>query len=211
MPQDVSAAFTGQGEIAVLREVHRRRLVGRRRVVHDQLVGRGERVGDVGHEGAGVPFLAVGAQVAESDTDGVAVLERLGLPHDLVEPAQAAVQVVRSVVGRELVGLAVQGESPLGDAVGVPPDDRAEKGRRLEVAVEGIESERHVARAASLVRHPNRLDDRAVGDGADLHPVGVGECVAVHAPSVWHPAERRSRHGRSLLVGSRRRPPVTLV
>ena len=62
--QDVAGSGSGEIEVAVLREVDRRRLVGGGVVVDDQLVGRRQRVGDAGVEVAGIAFVAVGADDA---------------------------------------------------------------------------------------------------------------------------------------------------
>src|SRR4029453_17181290 len=58
--EDVPGAVTGQIEVAVLRQVDRRGLVGRGLVVHDQRVRVRERVGDAPLQRSWIPFLAVG-------------------------------------------------------------------------------------------------------------------------------------------------------
>ena len=59
-------------------------------------------------------------------------------------------QVV-AVVGGERVVLAVEGELALGDAVGVPADDRAEVGVGAVNMVEGLEAEDDVGLLAVAV------------------------------------------------------------
>jgi hypothetical protein len=98
MIEDVAGARSGEVEVAVLREIDRRGLVRRRGVLHDELVVLREGVGDARVERAGITFVAGGADVREDDTGAAVAIEGLGLPHHLVEPLDAAVQVVRPLL-----------------------------------------------------------------------------------------------------------------
>src|SRR5215203_7555378 len=86
-------------------------------------------------------------------------------PDVLVEPAQAAVERVRPVVGRELELLAVKGEAATGNPVGIAAGDATEVGQvvPLDVIVDGCKAEYDVAHAPVAVRHEHRLNDAAVG------------------------------------------------
>ena len=64
MAEDVAGRLTGEIEVTVLRQVDRRRLVGRGAILDDQLVGVGQRVGDTDAQVARVAFFAVGARPA---------------------------------------------------------------------------------------------------------------------------------------------------
>ena len=63
--EDVARAVAGQVEVAVVGQVDRRRLVGRRGVVDPQLVLVGQRVDDRDVEVARIAFLAVRAEVGQ--------------------------------------------------------------------------------------------------------------------------------------------------
>ena len=94
------------------------------------------------------------------------------VPDYLVEALDAAVQMVRAVVGRERVRLAVERELALRDPVAVAADDRAEvRASVVDVVVERVEAEDDVVELAAAVRHAQRDDDRAVGHRAHLHAV----------------------------------------
>ena len=100
--------------------------VGGGLILHLEFIVVGQAVGDLVGELAGIALFAVGAHVREDGADGVLRLDRLGLPDDLVESLQAAVQVVGAVVDGQRIFLAVEGELALGDAVGVAADGGAE-------------------------------------------------------------------------------------
>src|SRR4029079_19033753 len=89
-------------------------------------------------------------------------------PDDLVEAAGAPVEMVRAVVGDELVRVPLERERALGDAVAVTADDGAEIRGRLQIAVEAVVAEDHVAQLARAVRHPQGDDDATVVDCATL-------------------------------------------
>lgn len=127
-PQDVACAVARQVEIAVLREIGRRGLVGGGEVFEDHFVLVGERVRHPRPERARIAFLAVWARVRQDQSDAVRVLEGLRVPDHLVEAAEAAMEVIGTVVLRECVGLAIQREPPARDPIGVSADDRAEYG-----------------------------------------------------------------------------------
>ena len=124
--EDVALPVAGQVEVAVVRQVDDGRLVGGRGVVEPQLVPVGQRVGDRGRQRARVAFLHVRAHVGELHGGAVGRRHDLRPPHALVEALHAAVQVVRPVVGRERVLLAVELELALGDPVADAPDRGAE-------------------------------------------------------------------------------------
>src|SRR5256886_8874826 len=67
--EDVARAVARQVEVAVLREVHRRRAVGGGVVVEDQLVRAREGVGHPRSERAGVALFAVRARVIQDEAD----------------------------------------------------------------------------------------------------------------------------------------------
>src|SRR5690348_14567026 len=104
-------------------EVHRRSFVGSCGVIDAQFI-RIRKGHDHCHiELAGIAFLAVAAGVSE--LQGGAGL-RFGLPNNFVESLEAAVEMIRAVVYRQLISLAIQSELPLRNPVGKSPNGAAE-------------------------------------------------------------------------------------
>jgi len=105
------------------------------------------------------------------------------------------VQVVAAAAGVERVLLAVEGELALGDAVGVPADDRAEVGVGLavEVWLQRAVAQHDVGHLAVAVGHVEFGEVAAeVGDLRD-ESVAVGQGVQVHglSPSLVLPNAER--------------------
>ena len=160
MIEDVAAS--GEIEITVLCEVDDRRLVGRRVVVDRQRVRRRQRVRDCDVQRSRISFVSVLALERVGDTDVSAALERLGAPQLLVESFHAAVQMIRSVVRREMERRAVQRERALRDPVAVSADDRAEVRRPLEIVIQPVEPEDDIVKMVAAVSRLDRHDDGAV-------------------------------------------------
>ena len=192
-----------QVEVRVLRQVHDRGLVGGGGVLDDQLVLRRQQVGHGRLQRARIALVAVGRRHAPLDADRAVARDLLALPDVLVEPAHAAVEVVRPVVRGELVGLAVERERGAADAVRVAPDHVAEERVRVAlVARERVEAERHVGVRSRPVGHADGDDGRSPRDGAHLHPVRVRQRVERDLLAPRGLPERRADGAR---FGGRRR------
>ena len=89
-------------------------------------------------------------------------------------------QVVRTVVGGELVFFAVEREVPPGDPIGATADQGAEVGTALEVAVEVVEPEHDVGERAVAVGDVQLGDDRPVVGDLQHQAVGVLQGVQLH-------------------------------
>ena len=98
MAQDV--ALPGQVEVGVVRQVDHRFLVRRGGEVDLQAVVVGESVHGRDVQIAGIAFFAVLAQIVQLQGRLLA-LAGLGFPHDLVVSLDAAVEMIRPVVGRQ--------------------------------------------------------------------------------------------------------------
>ena len=194
--EDRAAVVAAEVEVGVLREVDRRGLVRRRLVLEDDLVVVGEEVGDGGGEGAGEALLAVRAHAREHDALAALVGERLGVPDHLVEPDVAAVERVRPVVRRQLVGLAVELELGPADPIPVPADDGAEVRVGLAVGVGGVardrvEAEDDVVEVAVGIGDEERGEDAAVVRRLHHEAVRVRDGVELDGGAVGGYAERR--------------------
>ena len=96
-------------------------------VLDDELVAGRQRVRHTRGERPRVTFVAVGTGVGKHDRRSARVTCDLGVPDDLVESFHPAVQMIGTVVQRELVGVAIDRDVPAGDAVTVAPDHGPEE------------------------------------------------------------------------------------
>jgi hypothetical protein len=94
------------------------------------------------------------------------------------------VQVVAVVVPGENIVLIIEGESTLGDAIPVSPDDGAEVGMPYQVTIEIVESENDVCKSAVSIGRRQRSDDTPEGRDRRPHPVVVGQYVQLDVSSV---------------------------
>ena len=171
-------AFAGDVEQGVVGDVDDGRLVGRGAVGNRQLVLLVQGVGRRGGQGSRVALVAVRADIAQGDRGRRARLGVQDLPDDLVEALNAAVQGRDAVVVEgQLVGLAVQAETALTDAVGETADRGAEIAGVLGVGGGVGEAEDDVGALAVAARCDQRLQRGAIGDdrGADAMTVLEGE------------------------------------
>ena len=150
VPKNVAVALAGQIEIRMLGKIERRGFVGGGFVIHNQLVVVGQSIGNFYFEVTRIPFLAVLAQIAESNSDAFSVLELLGLPELFVEPVRSAMQGVRAVIFGQGIFRAVESERGIGNPVGVAADDGAEVGGILEISVNLVVAENNAPRLPLL-------------------------------------------------------------
>ena len=119
-----------------------------------------------------IALLAVRTPVAERYPPAVLGQDRLAVPDDSGQPADAAVEAVLSVVLRQVPGLPVEREPAPGNPVRVPADDRAEVRVRVrQVGLEIVEPQDDIGELAVAVRG-RQGHDRAAQLG-DLH-AGAG-------------------------------------
>src|SRR6185436_5410881 len=113
---------------------------------------------DAHRQRAGEPFVAVRARVGELHAGGATGLDGIGLPYRLVETHASAVERIPSIVGSQLVDLAVDGELRATDAVGVAADDGAEMGVVVEVTGKGVVTQHDVIAPTVPIAHVDRRD-----------------------------------------------------
>src|SRR5690349_13794622 len=107
---------------------------------------------------AGIALFAILTQIIESDS--ISIDARC--PYFFVEPNQSSVQGILTVVARQRVLVSIEREFAVGDAVAVPPDERAEVWSRLQIAIQIVIAEHDVGEFARPVRHLERDHDPAV-------------------------------------------------
>ena len=184
------AARLAKVEVGVVGQVDDGGLVRRGGVINAQLVVVGERVNHRRRQLAGITFLAVRAHIGELDGDFLGGRrEHTRFPDTFVEALEAAVEMVRPVVHRERVFLAVECELALGDAIRDAPRDGAEERMPLHIVVEVVEAKHDVAGLAGAVGHPEFGEDAAVFGDLGGHALAVAESVNLHFGTVGRLAE----------------------
>src|SRR5271157_674719 len=114
MREYVAAPRTRHIEVRVIGQVQNRRLVSFGQILDFQIRARHRvtyRYGKIPWK----PFLAVPTQITKYHAIG----ERLRLPNDIVESARAAMKRMIAIVERQAIGISVERESPVRDAVRV--------------------------------------------------------------------------------------------
>ena len=109
------------------------------------------------------------------------------MPQTLVEAVGAAVEGGGILVGGEVIGLALQLEGSVCDAVGTAAHGCAEIAVALAVAVDVVIAQNNVGHAAVLVGDPQADQSCAVigdvsgdgtaGDGVELSLLAIGQCA----------------------------------
>jgi len=142
--EHIATAGSAQVPVAVVAEVDVGRRVGRGGEDHRQFVGLVKAVLGNGGQRAGVTFHAIGADQRETDAGDRTIVERLGLPKQVVETDIAAVQMMATVVFGHLVGFSVDRKLGLRDSIGKPADGRSEMRVTVDVRLQRIERKIHV-------------------------------------------------------------------
>ena len=140
-------------EETVAGHVDHRLLVGRTAVVNHQFVVVRPRVAHRHGEFSGESLLVVGRNVAEHE--GV-VVDLFGIPNARMETGGSSVEVIRSIVHREVIFFAVELEFSFGDAVAVASHECGKEWLgRIYAVVDVVVSLNHVGKLAFSVRHHN--------------------------------------------------------
>lgn len=175
--QDV--AFAGEVPVTVVGEVDDGVFVCGGREVHAQGVFIGEGVNRRDGEIAGVAFFAILGDIGQFQGRAFAGGDGLGVPEDLVEAFQAAVQGIDAVVNSAGVFLAVEGVLAFGDAVAEASDESAEIGAFLEVASQIVIAQGDVGVVAVFIRRSEGNNEAAVVGNAGLAAFGIGQCINI--------------------------------
>ncbi len=137
--EHIATARPAQVPVAVVAEVDVGRRVGRGGEDHRQFVRFVEAVLGNGGQRAGVTFHAIGADQRETDAGDVAIVERLGLPKQVVETDIATVKMMATMVFGHLVGFPVDRKLSQRDSIGKPADGRSEMRMAVDVGLQRIE------------------------------------------------------------------------
>ncbi|MGY3125099.1 hypothetical protein ACVWXQ_009036 [Bradyrhizobium sp. S3.14.4] len=129
------------------------------------------------------------ARIGERDARLRAVIDGGYLPELAIEPVEAAVQRIRTVVDRKLHRFAVQRKSSVGNAVGVAADGGTEELSFGEITGERVMAEHDVVVTAFGVRCDERLDHRAMGDDAGFEPALPAQHDALDVAAVRQRSE----------------------
>ncbi|KVG69041.1 hypothetical protein WJ55_10795 [Burkholderia ubonensis] len=186
----VAARAAAEVEVAVIREVERRRRIGDAGVVDRQRAVVVERVANL-HA-----HVARKARVAfwriEPQRQPAAVVD--DFPALAVKAARAAVQQIAVLVAIEQVVDAVEREARAGDPVRPAADRRAEVDARFDIFGGRIVREHDIGEASGAVGREPRHDGRAEVADDDAHPVRVAQRVAPHRVAVGQRAPRLGMH-----------------
>ncbi len=89
-------------------------------------------------------------------------------------------QAVGSIVLRQRILLAIEGEAPVGDTVRVPSDVRAEIRYSRKVGIQRVETKHDVREMAGAVRCLQRHDGGSKGHDSGFDAMNIGQCVNFH-------------------------------
>ena len=137
--EDVSAPHAAQIPVAVIAEVDVCWGVGRRLEDHFDLIGIRKGVFCNRLEGTGEPFLPIRAVQPETDRGRSIIIDRFGLPQQMVETDRTTMEVVLTQVRRYLIGLVIDPKPAIPDPVTKPADRRAEMGVLGKVGLQPVE------------------------------------------------------------------------
>ena len=106
-----------------------------------------------------------------------------------MKSARSAVKLVRSLIGRQLVGHTVEREAPARNAVGEASDDGAEVTGVREVLRQGVISRRDVSDTAGTIGNRQCVNGAAQAEKAHLHAGCIDEHMYLDGAAVRHRAE----------------------
>ena len=112
-------------------------------------------------------------------------------PDHFVEAFDAAVQMIGPVVLRQLVGLSVEFELPVGNAVAITPDQGTEVRTVVgQITLKIVIAENHVRKMAGSIWHGEGHHDAAVSHDARFGALRIAQGVNIHRLTVRCFAER---------------------
>ena len=140
MAEHRSCVLAREVPVGVVRQVDDRRPVGGRLIGDIDGVVLRQAVDYLRSHGAGESRIAVGRMQCQGERPRVGLV---CLVNAILPPVGAAVQAVPVVIHGQAHRIAVEDESPVTDAVGIPPDRRTEIRRNPHVIGDIVESEQY--------------------------------------------------------------------
>jgi len=156
MAENITHALPGQVVIAVIGQIDHGGLIRLGLVANLQFIVIGERVDDRAVQIARISFFTVYAQIGQLHPYRIGSFYLLSVPHHFVKSLSPAVNVVRPVVGRELVLDAVEHKSGPAYAISVSANGRPEKRTSFDVSVKRIVTEGDIGELAVPIRDLQR-------------------------------------------------------
>ena len=84
-------------------------------------------------------------------------------------------KMVLAIIPGQRIGLAVQTESSMANAVRISPDQRAEISRSVQISFQRFMAEHDVAELAIAIRNIDGGDDSAIVRDPYFHPLIIGQ------------------------------------
>ena len=141
----------------MLGKIDWRGTVALRLVVHLPDVLRRQRIGGKNPQFSWIPLVAIRTFQPQPQPDGIALLERLGLPNRIMEGAFSAMKAARDIARRivqwQAIFCPIQRKSPIGDAVGITSHQGTKIGLEFLVAAQVQKPRGDVIKPSRPVRH----------------------------------------------------------
>ena len=150
-------------------------------------------------------LFAILAQITQFERLAILRLDFFCRPHGFVETLGPSVQRVLAVIFRQRVGLSVQLELRVPDAVSVAANQGAKITRVAHIPVNGIKAEHYVAELPIAIRHFQRNDRPAIICDCRFGTVLVRQRIQIHFLPVRRLPERRFLRGTRFCPHARKR------
>ena len=162
---DRTSDFSGEVEVGMVGEVQWGELIGISFGFNRINVVAGDRIDDGDVHRAWIALLAVRAAIGKAHGDrAVCSIHRRGDPDFFVEALEAAVQMVRRIVARELIGFSFKIDAGSCNTARHAPRDGSEVRVACQVRIEIVESENDIGHVAIAIGCEQPGDDAPVRD-----------------------------------------------
>src|ERR1700691_3199506 len=163
MPEDVAIALALQIEVRMIGQIQHSIFIGGRRILNAQ----GTATQGVSHsrrERARKTLLPILAHVGKFDS----IRDLFRRPHHLVEAADATMKRVVAVILWNGIGMTVELEVAMRDAICVAADDASEMRSLRYVLLDRIDTQNHIVELSLSIGRAQRNNDPSVSDDADF-------------------------------------------
>ena len=175
MINNLRARYTGKVEIAVVRQVHHGRLVGRRLIANVHSVVIGQFVSHLHRKVTREACLAVRREIGQ--LQGL-VIKLLRIPNHSVIAFRTAMQAVAVVVLRQVIFRTIQRKLRISNTVAITTDQTTIVVVRVgHVLVDVVIAQHHIRQFTVLVRHHDRHQATAPVRHAGLSALLIGQYI----------------------------------